>query len=219
MNMTRKELFRSFYSKRIYFFHKREQFKEDVVELKTVRSLLSVSCRDWEKTPMSYLSAKEALAVGIMIYVKKNYRGIKYINRAIELCEYAYMETKNREISYMASLALGVLYFELALLEGDFKKKEKLFKASSAYIKTSSEIAPGDDHSSLYQAVVQQGRGQDLHEVAKSLVKASKVTDSPAPIYKMLTNIYTQLDMGKASEFYKKKWEEWEELDELLLCA
>lgn len=213
MNITRRDLFKSFYSKRIYFIHRRESFKEDVVKLSTLRGLMNVQCRDWEKTPVSYLSAKESLAVGIMLFVKKSYRGKKYIERAIQYCEYAYMETKDLELSYLGSLALGVLYFELALVETDKVKQDKLFKTSTAYLKTAAELAPSDDHSCLYHAVVQRGRGVDLELVAKTLVRASKATDSPKAIYQLLINIYTKLSMEKAASFYQNKMSQIEEDD------
>lgn len=208
MNISKRDLFKRFYSKRIYFIHTRESFKEEVVGTSTLRELLQVNCRDWENTPLSYLSAKEALAVGIMLYVKKSYRGPQYIEKAIELCEYAYMETKNAELSYLASLALGVLYFENALAQNVPQEREKFFKTSTAYLKTASEIAPDDDHSCLYHAIVQRGRGVDLESVAKTLVRASKVSQGPAAIYKILTNIYLELQMIDAAKFYQKKFED-----------
>jgi hypothetical protein len=208
MNINRRELFKDFYSKRIYFIHKRESFKEEVVRSKTLSTLLQVKCRDWEKTPLSYLSSKEALAVGIMLFVKKNYRGEKYIKKAIDFCEYAYMETKDREISYLSSLALGVLYFEYALVLMDEESKSKFFKISTAYLKTATESSSNDDHSHLYHAIVQQGRGIELELVAKTLVQASKVSIEPIPIFKLLTGIYSKLNMKEAEAFYKKKWEE-----------
>lgn len=207
MNITRRDLFKGFYSKRIYFIHQNESFKEEVVELKTLQELLRVNCRDWEKTPVAYLSAKEALAVGIMLFIKKSYRGEKYIKKAIEFCEYAYMETKDNQLAFLSSLALGVLYFENALIQSDVKEQEKLFKTSTAYLKTASEIAPEDDHSCLYHAIVQRGRGHNLEEVAKTLVRASKISLSPEPIYKILSNIYDELNMEQASTFYRNKWE------------
>ncbi len=173
---------------------------------------MNVKCRDWESTPVSYLSAKESLAVGIMLFVKKSYRGKKYIERAIQYCEYAYMETKDLELSYLGSLALGILYFELALIEKEDKvQQDKLFKTSTAYLKTAAELAPSDDHSCLYHAVVQRGRGVDLELVAKTLVRASKVTDSPRSIYQLLINIYSKLNMEKAATFYHNKLELIEE--------
>ncbi len=213
MNITKRDLFKSFYSKRIYFIHQRESFKEEVVKLSTLKSLMSVNCRDWEKTPVSYLSAKESLAVGIMLFVKKSYRGQKYIEKAIQYCEYAYMETKDLELSYLSSMALGVLYFELAMTEKETPLQEKLFKTSTAYLKTAGELAPSDDHSCLYHAIVQRGRGVDLELVAKTLVRASKSTDSPRSIYKLLTNIYTKLCMEKAASFYKNKVDQIDEED------
>lgn len=211
MNITRKELFKRFYSKRIYFIHERDSFKEEVVNLSTLRELLKVNCRDWEKTPMSYLSSKEALAVGIMLFVKKGYRGHGYTEKAIKLCEYAYMETKDPQLSYLGALALGVLYFENALVQQDSSDREKFFKISTAYLKTASGIAPGDDHSCLYQAIVQRGRGVDLEQVAKTLVRASKVSEAPVPLFKILSNIYVELKMTKAASFYRKKFESEEE--------
>lgn len=207
MNISRRDLFKRFYSKRIYFLHQRESFKEEVVELSTLRELLNVNCRDWEKTPVAYLSSKEALAVGIMLFIKKGYRGEKYTHRAIEFCEYAYMETKDPQIAYLSSLALGVLYFENALVQKTKTEQEKFFKTSTAYLKTASDIAPEDDHSCLYHAIVQRGRGHNLEEVAKTLVKASKVSMAPIAIYKILTNIYSELEMDKAATFYQNKWE------------
>lgn len=208
MNINRRELFKDFYSKRIYFIHKRESFKEEVVGTKTLSSLLQVKCRDWEKTPLSYLSSKEALAVGIMLFIKKSYRGEKYIKKAIDFCEYAYMETKDREISYLSSMALGVLYFEYAMVLTEIEKRNKFFKISSAYLKTASESASSDDHSPLYHAIVQQGRGINLETVAKTLVKASKVSTTPIPIFKLLTGIYAKLKMKDAEAFYRNKWQE-----------
>lgn len=208
MNINRRELFKDFYSKRIYFIHKRESFKEEVVGTKTLSSLLQVKCRDWEKTPLSYLSSKEALAVGIMLFIKKSYRGEKYIKKAIDFCEYAYMETKDREISYLSSMALGVLYFEYAMVLTEIEKRNKFFKISSAYLKTASESASNDDHSPLYHAIVQQGRGINLETVAKTLVKASKVSTRPIPIFKLLTGIYAKLKMKDAEAFYRNKWQE-----------
>ncbi|MFT6546327.1 MAG: hypothetical protein ACJAT2_003669 [Bacteriovoracaceae bacterium] len=208
MNINKRELFKDFYSKRIYFIHKRESFKEEVVRSKTLRSLLQVRCRDWEKTPLSYLSSKEALAVGIMLFVKKSYRGEKFIKKAIDFCEYAYMETQDREISYLSSMALGVLYFEYALILEEKDKQSKFFKISSAYLKTASENSSDDDHSHLYHAIVQQGRGIELELVAKTLVRASKVSIEPTPIFKLLTGIYSKLNMKEAEAFYRSKYEE-----------
>ena len=42
--------------------------------------------------------------------------GHDYIEKAIELCEYAYMETKNPELSYLASLAFSCFSFLLILV-------------------------------------------------------------------------------------------------------
>lgn len=218
MNISKRDLFKSFYSKRIYFFHQREAFKEEVVELKTLRELLSINCKDWENTPLSYLSSREALSTGIMIYVKKGYLGEKHICRAIELCQHAFMETKDKELSFLASMALGILYFECALLQKKKEAKENFFKTSAAYLKTANDIAPEDDHSCLYHAIVQRGRGQNLEAVAKTLIKASKLSPVPSPIYKILINIYSELEMEQAALFYRNK-SELADMEEALLVA
>lgn len=177
-------------------------YRQHIVERQTLVNLLTYKSADWGDTPMEYLSELEALARAISICLKNPGRKDSVL-KAIAFCQYSLL-SKEKEVRYLSSLSLGILFFELALLERNTGVQKIHLGNALQFFKMAKGIVGIDQHTLLYLALIEVAR-DDLMGSAVYLTRAAYYTKKPRPLFFALSQIYLKFGMERVSLFYFKK--------------
>ena len=136
----------------------------------------------------------------------------KYFDRVIEYLEWSIHHSRCNQTQSLAHLALGVLLFEKAVQSPVCDQKKMLLLAryyleetfNITFSKTSREIIM------IYQALVEVCL-DNLPDALKFLTRAGKISESPLPIWKILSSVYKALGQNRVVLFYTTKIKSYKE--------
>lgn len=194
------------------------QLKNSQKIFEVIKSIDSVTCRRWEKIPLSYLSSNEALGLGIILAFDNAGERLSRDHVFERVSEYFLWTLENahksQDVYHLACTCLGVICLEKALIESK-KRQRKYLILARHYLEESQERLSRIQKPSLsihlevnfiYQTLVEVCLN-NLPEAIKNLQKAAKISKNSAPLWKMLANIYKNLGMPCAQNFFHARYE------------
>ena len=179
---------------------------------KFISHIDSQTIRRWSKLPVNYLTATESLALGTTLafgpFLHK-IENINYFKKVVGYFDYSLDHSRSdSKIRAICNTSLGVLFFEKALLE-DRKKQRKYLILAKFYLNESlSEISKEEkahkEINLIYLTLVHVSLGE-LYQGIHSLHKAAKVSLEPISLWRILANIYKNLNMPRVQQYYENK--------------
>ncbi|MCO4793197.1 MAG: hypothetical protein KC493_05780 [Bacteriovoracaceae bacterium] len=200
-----------------HFFtrHMKKYIEERFYTLQSDPKIFSVikditfhDCERWKTGPIEYLSPREALALGIHLGMGEDHPWLldKYFDRIMDYFDWSINHSQCKKTQSLAHLALGVILFEKAVHSPREEQRNMLFLSrhyldeclQTTFKSSSMEVII------VYQALVEVCL-DNLPGALKHLAKASKVSEGPVPIWKILASVYKHLGQERVSEFYMNK--------------
>ena len=162
-------------------------------------------CERWRKSPLEYLSSKEALALALHFSIGKeklHYNHLLFA-KVMDYFERCLRYSKCKKEIHLANLSLGVVLFEQAV-HSERDKQKGLLSLSKHYLEEALLYKENTELLFIYLTLVEVSSGH-LSLAIKNLTKASKVSLDPLPIWSMLASIYKNLQMPEVSEYFLMK--------------
>jgi hypothetical protein len=177
-------------------------------ERKLFKELNNISqheCERWRKSPIVYLSSKEALALAIHFSLGKEHLLFNDLlfSEVMEYFDWCLKNSKCKREVHLANLALGVVLFEKGV-HSPKGKQRGLLSLSRTYLREALEYQSNTELLLVYLTLVEVSMGH-LNIAIKNLTKASRVSDNPLPIWRMLASIYKNLKMPTVADFFLLK--------------
>jgi len=177
---------------------------EDFPSLSYMQSVSKKDYLRWVKIHQEYLSPFESLAVGISLFLENSMQKDSDIEKAISYFEYAIKNSDDSQVHYLAKLSLGIIYFDIALVRNKGLKQSKLMKVSRFYFNEAAAIVENNELALLYRALTEVGIGE-IEEACRYITKASKTSQDPCFLYRVLEKVYHGLGLSNISMFYEAK--------------
>ncbi len=177
---------------------------EDFPFLNKIEAVSKKDYLKWVRIHREYLSAFESLAVGISLYFEEIGPREDDTEQVMSYFEYAIQNSTDNNVSYLAKVSLGIMYFNIALTKTDDVAQSKLMKISRFYFNEASELVDNNELSLLYRALTEVGVGE-IAEACRFITKASKLSQDPNVLYTVLKKVYDNLGLQSISKFYAIK--------------
>lgn len=170
-----------------------------------LRMISHQQCERWRKSPIEYLSSKEALALALHFSLgreKLHYNNF-FFAEIMNYFEWCLRHSKCKKEIHLANLSLGVVLFEKAV-HSERDKQKGLLSLSKHYLEEGILYEANTELLFIYLTLVEVSLGH-LNLAIKNLTKASKVSLDPLPIWRMLASIYKNLKMPAVADYFLLK--------------
>jgi tetratricopeptide (TPR) repeat protein len=185
-------------------------YKVGGIDSEIMEQMSLMSSRDFEKwshLPITYLSNIESLALGIYTYYSNSQKkadiSYKYFE---EILDNHFINKE--EVAYLASLGLGIIYFEKIKKEKMLAMQKKHLDTAKFYFLKAYQINHQEELALFYLALVEVANNE-LPKAINYLRKVAKISRRADKIYHILSCIYLNMNLDRVAEFYRLKSVNW----------
>lgn len=188
------------------------------------RSYQTKDLHSWSKVPLSYMSASDALWMALSLpsldseqkFCEESFKkACEYAHWSLEY-SYLYDLDRAKRIDVIAHLLLTAQYTRYSLHQGDLKKQKKYIILANFHLDQAYEVLQGPEFDSttasilsemifIYKTIIHVCLNQ-LEIAISYICKAAKISPFPAPLWKVLSDIYKNLGQQKISQFYFRRF-------------
>ncbi|OUR97127.1 hypothetical protein A9Q84_12420 [Halobacteriovorax marinus] len=158
----------------------------------------------WQTVHQSYLTSSEALVLGIKMFHEGHTSHKRNSNGIHDMFEYALSsKASNVEDQQLILLAMGIYYFSKALEQEQRSKQRKTMRLARHYMAESLKLNGKCSLTRLHLTLVHVALA-DINSALVELVRIGRDFNDEK-IYKILFNIYEEMDLPNVALFYSLK--------------
>lgn len=169
---------------------------------RNLRNISSQECERFRNSPIEYLSSKESLAIALYFSLGKEQTNFneKVFQDVMDYFDYSLKLSTCPKERHLIKLSIGVVLFEKGV-HVEKERQRKYLKLAKYYLEESLATNQNEELLFIYLTLVEVSLGH-LNVAIKNLTKASKASENPLPIWRMLASIYKNLGMISVSDYF-----------------